>query len=408
MTPEAKKRFIARFSQRVLSHKILSTVAAFIIFLTIISGYSISHTLSAPGSDPVSARLAEWGRDHGLGFLVTTLEQIQYKVNPPKVGGTVKVQFPASVNAPTTPPASSTDTSTSTSGSTSQVISDGSEINKLNPALLQPAIPALVQPAIPEEGTYQALLASSGQPIIESAQLRPDSIHTSYLATVIWISGAHSRFELHPGFEDPGHPKAFASTDLVSNDPASNLIATFNSGFKLNSSRGGFYLNGKLHGVLQPGAASLVTYQDGHSEIGSWGSEVTMTPQVTSVRQNLNLLIDNGVEAKNINSAVQDSWGATLGSKTFVWRSGIGITASGDFLYVAGDALSAQSLANILKNAGAIRAMQLDINPEWISFMYYLTNANNKLQPYKPMYFDRHANRYFQESSRDFYAVYLR
>jgi len=133
-----------------------------------------------------------------------------------------------------------------------------------------------------------------------------------------------------------------------------------------------------------------------------------MTPQVTSVRQNLNLLIDNGVEAKNINSAVQDSWGATLGSKTFVWRSGIGITASGDFLYVAGDALSAQSLANILKNAGAIRAMQLDINPEWISFMYYLTNANNKLQPYKPMYFDRHANRYFQESSRDFYAVYLR
>jgi hypothetical protein len=41
--------------------------------------------------------------------------------------------------------------------------------------------------------------------------------------------------------------------------------------------------------------ASAVIYTDRTMRIGTWGSEVSMTPDVVSVRQNMTLLIDNGV-----------------------------------------------------------------------------------------------------------------
>ena len=45
---------------------------------------------------------------------------------------------------------------------------------------------------------------------------------------------------------------------------------------------------------LRAGAASFVIYVDGTATVGQWGRDVTMTPNVTSVRQNLDLLVDNG------------------------------------------------------------------------------------------------------------------
>ena len=88
-----------------------------------------------------------------------------------------------------------------------------------------------------------------------------------------------------------------------------------------------------------------------------------------------------------------------------MWRSGIGVTAAGDVVYVMGDALSVQSLADLLHRAGAVNAMQLDINRNWISFMSY-KNVNGTMVPKKMGTFQRPASRYFAPSSRDFVAVY--
>ena len=40
------------------------------LFLVVVL-WSLSTALLAPGTDPLSARLAEWGRNHYLGFIVT-------------------------------------------------------------------------------------------------------------------------------------------------------------------------------------------------------------------------------------------------------------------------------------------------------------------------------------------------
>lgn len=59
--------------------------------------------------------------------------------------------------------------------------------------------------------------------------------------------------------------------------------------------------------------------------------------------------------------------GATLGSQIYVWRSGIGVTANGALVYVGGPDLDINSLARLHGRAGSVRAMELDINIDWIT-----------------------------------------
>jgi hypothetical protein len=105
--------------------------------------------------------------------------------------------------------------------------------------------------------------------------------------------------------------------------------------------------------------------------VGQWGRDVTMTPDVVGVRQNLVLLVDNGQVVPAVDSSDHDLWGVTVDNRYFVWRSGVGITADGNIVYAMGPALSMRTLAELLHRAGAVRAMELDINTEWVSFMTY-------------------------------------
>ena len=54
-----------------------------------------ADALSAPGSDPAAAKLAEWARDHGLGRVVTTLEAWRYAHDQPAEGGEPDGGIPA-------------------------------------------------------------------------------------------------------------------------------------------------------------------------------------------------------------------------------------------------------------------------------------------------------------------------
>ena len=346
------------------------------VFLIVVL-WSISTPLLAPGTDPLSARLAEWGRNHYLGFVVTALENAQYDINKPKVGGSL----------------------------------DTSASQALAQSAIQYAkkVPTLVTPALPGEGDLKTVLSKGKIPLIQVGYLRPDRQHTSYLAGIAIMNGAMLRFEQHAGFSEPGSLKKLGSTDVLQGQSLQGLVATFNSAFKVKDSLGGYYQNGVMLKPLVSGKASLVIYSDGHLDIGSWGTEASMNQNVTSVRQNLSLLIDNGVEAPDLNKSVLAKWGWTVKNAHFVWRSGIGVDASGNVLYVAGNSLSVQSLADLLKTAGAVRAMELDINAEWISYMWYkISHTTSNLVPFKLVTFDRPANRYLSPSSRDFFAVYLK
>jgi hypothetical protein len=243
------------------------------------------------------------------------------------------------------------------------------------------------------------------------AQFRADSVYTSQLTSAVWIDPTRLRLALVPGTQEPGG--RWPEAPYVSGAAEVSLVAAFNGGFRMQDAHGGFYLDGRTQVPLRPGAASVVIYSDGRVNIGAWGTEVFMTPDVVAVLQNLVPIVDHGQPAPDATYSDTSIWGFTLGSNTVVARSGLGVTASGALVYVAGPALTARSLAESLQRVGAVRAMALDINPEWVTFNFY--GHPNSAQPsdvaptklYPQM--ERPADRYLgpTRESRDFFTVSL-
>ena len=196
--------------------------------------------------------------------------------------------------------------------------------------------------------------------------------------------------------------------DLVAQSGRGRLAATFNGGFKLGDAQGGYYADGHTVGTLQPGAASMVITRDGRLTVGSWADEVGITPQVVSVRQNLRMLIDHGRLASDAAPNAHSTWGATVKNADYVWRSGVGVDTRGNVISVIGPALSARNLAEVLLHAGAVRAMELDINPTWTSAMWYSHPSTAATVAHKVLPFQRPADRYLTPTSRDFIAAYTR
>src|SRR6202012_2279427 len=239
--------------------------------------------------------------------------------------------------------------------------------------------------------------------------VRRDRVHTSYVAGIASMDPRLLTFQLRPGHEDPG-PATWGYAPYLPAGSRNGLLATFNGGFNINQAGGGFYLNGITRGTLTRRAASMVYYRDGRVAIGVWGRDVRMTPQVLGVRQNLKPIVDRGVVPASVDQNVLSQWGATLGGGYEVWRSGVGVTRDGRVVFVYGPALSVRTLADLLQRAGAVEAMQLDINPTWMSYMSYRPTPNaadptpgNLLPtPQEP------ANRYSSINTRDFPAVFAR
>lgn len=351
--------------------------------------WSIGSALAAPGTDTTAARLAEWARFNGLGWVVSELEQVQYQLNPPKVGGSLAGGIPF-VSAPRV--ASGLPSGTS----------------RAKPSIAVPSpIPPQAQPALPNEGVWQTLTSVHGQPAIRAAFLRPDAQHTSYMVGVAWLNQKLVKMVLHPGYTVPGGSGWSQAFDVPSSQ-RNSLMATFNSGFTMQDANGGFWLDGQTAVPLRRGAASMVIYKDGHVNVVRWNA-ATPGPDVAAVRQNLGLLVKNGAISPDVNSRTTRTWGKTVGDATFVWRSALGVRKDGSLVFVVGASMSVPTLAKIVHDAGAVTAMELDINKSWTNFMTYTHPSSGGAVPHM-LTKDEHPNpyRYLQLSSRDFVAVFPR
>ena len=181
---------------------------------------------------------------------------------------------------------------------------------------------------------------------------------------VLRADAATTKLVQHPGYEDPG-AAGWPTADQITDAEKPNLLAMFNGGFRLNLGLGGFQIGSRVGAPMQPGFASVVTYGDGSADIGLWGTQVPNSKkQTVSVRQNLGMLVDNGALPANIDQ--YGPWGATLGGGFAVARSGLGIDAFGNLLYASSSYATPRAIGQALIDSGAIRAMQLDINPQWV------------------------------------------
>lgn len=340
---------------------------------------------------------AEVARNAGFDSVVGFVEDIWYGyISTPATGGTPTDQaaFDTSSSTPTPEPSK-------TSGI--------ANLAEWGPAKEQNVVPdRIVAPLTPikNEGVWvPTKILSDGKPAVWVAKVRPDKTHTSVLATVVWFDTALLAFQQVPGTELP-EGKFDHGSGQVSKKYLPYYVAGFADAYKMNQSQGGYVYNGKVVKRLKKGKATLLTYPDGSVLIAKWGYD-TVPANYTVARQNLDLMVDNGVsQVKSESAAVWGSpWHGTGSGKNFVWRSGIGIRADGTIVYVQSDALSAKTLADLMVKAGAKKAMALDMNSGFAVGAFYGPygkggkSINNKLVP---------SDIFYKSSSRDFVAVFTK
>jgi hypothetical protein len=238
--------------------------------------------------------------------------------------------------------------------------------------------------------------------------------------TALWISRSPSgvallsfdqrlvELRLHSGTVDPGG-SGWRFGPAVLGAELGRLVAAFNGGFKFSTGAGGFESYGRLGAPLRNGLGSIVTYTNGRTDIGGWNQGVPAagTP-VASVRQNLTLLINNGTAAASLDCI--SCWGATLGGVSDPARSALGITADGHLVWAGGVHLTPSELAAALLGAGVVRAVELDINPEWVAgYLYGHRRGVGPLAPVPVVPGQNGVPGYFLAPySRDFFTVEAR
>ncbi len=79
--------------------------------------------------------------------------------------------------------------------------------------------------------------------------------------------------------------------------------------------------------------------------VAKWGRDVVMTNQIATVRQNLDLIVDNSKAVPGLRNPKSTKWGTVVNPNDDVWRSGLGITPTGALVYVGGPGMSLSDLA---------------------------------------------------------------
>ena len=342
--------------------------------------YSYTATMVQPSSLPLGVRSVEWLRAHHGNWLVDEVESVYYGWKAPKKGGPQLKTLPAVGLAPA--PAVT-------------------RPHTVRPPRIRPVFPV----PLPGEGVWKRTgPLVDGRPPVLVTTFRSERDYPRIVAYVAWFDHTRTALAFYPGrYEPPSAPVRGPMS--VPYGQRWRLLATFNGGFTYIDGRNGSSINGLSYEPLKDGLATLIGYRNGRVQIKTWTGGPNAGPRVAFARQSLPPIIQSG----RLNPALNDSsqWGYTLGNAVRVWRTGVGIDRHGNLLYAAANDQTVTTLAQILQRAGAVQAMQFDINPEWPSLITY--SHHGSLDPTKVVpNVQQSATRYLVPDDRDFIAVYRR
>jgi hypothetical protein len=370
----------------VRRHRVLTAVGAALVVVLTWAAASYTVWMLRPTSTSFFARSVEWVRtDLPFGnALVDKIEQIQADWNAPKKGGPQLTHLP--------------------------VVGVGRSHSSHSTTTAQwplPITPVFRHP-LPGEGVWKGTGPTVGgrHPVLVTT-FRTERDYPRIVAYVAWIDHTRTQLAFYPGRYEPPHA-AVRGPMMVPLDQRQRLLATFNAGFIYADGKNGSTDNGLVNEPLKDGNATLLGYRDGRVDIVDWHGGTNAGPDVAWSRQSLVAIIMNG----RINPALNDNpnssqWGYTLGGVTRVWRTGVGIDAHGNLMFVAAPDQTVITLAKILQHIGAVRAMEFDINPYWHTFITY--RHHHGLDPTQLGYnANQPDTRYLVPDDRDFFAVYSR
>jgi Phosphodiester glycosidase len=352
--------------------------------------YSYTATMLQPSSLPLGVRSVEWLRSHHGNWLVDEVEHIYYSWKAPKKGGPQLKSLPG--------------VGLGANAQRGHTVGLGAKAHA-HTAAWPPRIKPVFAHPLPGEGIWEATGSLvGGRPPVLVTTFRSELDFPRIVAYVAWFDHERTALAFYPGrYEPPNAPVRGPMS--VPYGQRWRLLATFNAGFTYIDGKNGSSINGFSYEPLKDGLATLIGYPNGRVDIRTWTGGPNAGPGIVFARQSLPLIIQNGRFSPALNDSSQ--WGLTLGSAVRVWRTGVGIDRRGNLIYAAANDQTVITLARILQRAGAVRAMQFDINPEWPTLITYRHHGGlrptkvvpNGMQP---------ATRYLAPDDRDFFAVYRR
>jgi hypothetical protein len=373
-----RRRQVARKRRRTRRRRVVAVVV--LVLLTPVL-YSYVTTMMRPSSLPLQIRSVEWVRTHHGAWLVNDVERLWYTWNAPSKGGPTLRTLPTVGVAP------------------APVVTP--KVTVFRP----PRIAALIRPRLPGEGVWRSTgRVVNGAPPVLVTTFRSDPTYPRTVAYVAWFDQTRTQLALYPGRYEPPNANPRGPME-VPHSQRWRLLAVFNSGFMYRDSHGGFFLNGDSVTPLQRGQGTIVAYKNGRVDVVSWHHGARPPRNVVLAHQNLPLIVNHGKP----NPLLRDGslWGSTLGNAVQVWRSGVGVDRHGNLIYAAANYQTAASIAAILIHAGAVRAIELDINAEWPSLITYGHGGTGNATKVVPNT-QQPTGRYLSPDDRDFFAVYRR
>jgi hypothetical protein len=353
---------------------------------------SFAHAMSQRSDSSLGIRTVEWMRDNGARGIVNTVENWYYSLNAPAKGGPALRSLPSQAGV------------FGGAAGTGPAVATG-RIHIRHFYRPHPIAP-VIHPALPGEGVWHGTFGPGGsRPPVLITSYRPNPNYPRIVAGVAWIDHTRTSVHLVPGLQEPAVPLPNRGLMEVPPSLRGGLVATFNSGFKLADSNGGFAYHGHTYAPLHDGMATLVGYNTGRVDLVAWTGGPDAGANVVFARQDLPLIVNHGRVNPNLSDGPE--WGATLGNAVYVWRSAVGIDRHGNLIYTAAPDQTVSSLAQIMVHAGAVRAMEMDINSYWPSFITYrFPGAGHPANLLAGMV--RSPSRYLTPDDRDFFAVYVR
>lgn len=340
---------------------------------------SYAAALTAPGEAAWTTRTVDWLRDHGASPVVDTAENWWFSLHAPADHPPTADQLPPTV-IPVQPVAGDAD----------------------GPPTLTDSFPTR---PVPGEAVWQARrLERNGSLLLATGFVRPDPHHASVVAATAWIRSVDVQAHLVAGTTMPGGP-TWPGSAQVPPGAVPDLLATFNSGWRIEDISGGVRIGRQTWPALREGQATVVIDSRGRLDVGSWGRDFGDSSDPAAARQNLALVVDGGQVATGLSSNAHHQWGYRDNQHQFTYRSGLGVDRGGNVVYVAGPGMTLAVLAQAMVDAGIVRGMELDVHSPFPFFAVWSHSAGAdsavKLLPSMGW----SSERYLRPDQRDFFYL---
>ncbi len=263
-------------------------------------------------------------------------------------------------------------------------------------------------PKISGEGEWTPVsqIYFPNQVILAKSFIRPDLTRPYAIVYLVKMDMKKLGVGVQAGTYYPGGTHRVYGPGVVPLDikNSNSLLAVFNGGFQEKDGHYGMIVGNKTYVPLRKNMPTLLFHADGSFSLITYtGQEIPK--DVVALRQNGPFLIEND----RVTSYVElgpDTWGRTVTNSMYTWRSGLGITKDGNLIYAVGNSLLPGTLAKALIAAGAVNAIQLDINQPWVRYIIYQSIGNGKYNSAPLLTSMKGGKEYLTKYNKDFFYIY--